>query len=122
MSAAGTVFVGTTLKTYTKFLVTGAHIVVASGGSVGTGTPKTIGVGRLGASGTHSVYQKFSITISAAGSCLGDTFDFSLSNPMTVASFGEAAVISGSSATIADHGCVLQQVIWRYRILPLVAS
>ena len=118
MSAAGTALVGSTLKCFTKFEVLGATVVFQSGASVGTGTPKTLNIGRVLAAGTASVHQKFTCTASAAGSALNDSWDFSLSTPMTVLSIGECAVINGSSATIADHGCVLKDVVWRWRIIP----
>ena len=116
-SAAGTAFNGTTLKTYSKMLVLGALAVVASGASVGSTVAKTLGIGRIQPSGTLSNFQKFSCTISATTSAAADQFDLSLTTPMTIASFGEVAVIVASSATAADHGCVLSDVVWRYCLI-----
>jgi hypothetical protein len=120
MSAAGTAFAGTTLKTYTKFCAHGVMVKLTSGGSVGETIPKTLGVARIGAAGTASIFQKFTCTLQAGGSALGQVFDLSLSSPATVASYGESIVVIGSSATIADHGCVVGEVIWRYKILPFI--
>lgn len=122
MTAAGTALVGSTLKSYTKFEVLGATVVIGSGASVGSATPKTLGIGRLGAAGTMSSFQKFTVTISATSSAAGQVFDLSLSTPATVPSTGESVIVYGSSATIADHGCVLSDVIWRYRILPFAGT
>lgn len=118
MSAAGTAFAGTTLKSYTKFAVLGAQIIIVSGGSVGGTT--TIGISRLGASGTASSFQNTAATVSAGASALNTKVDISCSSDCTLASFGTGAVIVGSSKTIADFGCVVSDVIWRYRLLPFV--
>ena len=115
-SVAGTAFAGSTLQSYTKMAIVGAQIVVGSGGSV-AGT-RTLAISRLGASGTLSIFQNFSCTLQATTSAAGQVFDFSLTSPATLESVGVAGVISASSATAADAGCVLRQIIWRYKILP----
>ena len=105
-------FINSTLKVWNKALVAGCTIVIASGASVGGAV--SIGIRR-----TDSIAQKFTLVVSATTSCAGDVWDLSLTNGLTLLSIGENVTLALDTAlTIADRGFVIQDIIWRYRLLP----
>jgi len=111
-SAVGTSFINSTLNVYNKALVLGCTVVVASGASVGGAV--TLGISRGGSSA-----EGFVVTLSATTSAAGTVFDMSLATGLTLLSIGEFVSVDLETAlTIADRGCVLRDIIWRYRILP----
>jgi hypothetical protein len=112
VSAVGTAFINSTLKVYSKALVLGCTVLVASGASVGGAV--TLGISRGGSSA-----QVFSIVVSATTSCAGDVHDLSLTTGLTLTSISEFVTVDLETAlTLADRGLVLQDIIWRYRMLP----
>lgn len=112
---SGSEMAGSTLRTYTKSLVVGVTIIGASGGSVGGSV--SIGVCRVLA-GTRSCMQTEVVTYDKGASALNTVTHISLTEGFTVTSAGDHAVLTETSATLADKCIVLKDVIWRYRILP----
>lgn len=111
-SAVGTSFINSTLNVYSKALVLGCTMVVASGGSVGGAV--TLGISRGGSSA-----EKFLVTISAGASALDQVIDMSLATGLTLLSITEFVTIDAETAlTLADRGAVFKDFIWRYRMLP----
>ena len=66
-------YLNSTLKVYSKALVTGCTFTTISGGSVGGAT--SIGIRR-----SNSISQVFAITVSAGASALNTTYDLSLTD------------------------------------------
>ena len=117
ISAAGvaSAYIGSSLKVFTKPVVTGVSFRVGSGGSAaGTNSMK---VSRVGTGGTQSTWQTYTMACSAGASAAGEVHDVSLASGMTIHSLGEAAALSGVAASL-DKVAVLSDVVWRYRILP----
>ena len=69
-------YLNSTLKVYSKALVTGCTFTTISGGSVGGAT--SIGIRR-----SNSISQVFAITVSAGASALGGPKDLSLTTGLT---------------------------------------
>ena len=110
----GEAYLGSTLRTYQKCEVIGVSIVLASGGSA-QGT-NSLRVQRTGAT-TDSAFQVLTFQASADASAAGDVVDMSLTSPMTLTSFGDAAMLEAIAASL-DKVNVIRSVLWRYRILP----
>ena len=109
--SANTAYVGSTLRTYTKSLVTGVTIIVGSGGSA-AGT-NSLDVCR----GASSLMQTLTFATSAGASALNDIHDVSLTTGFTLNSIGDFACLEGGAAS-NDKMVVIKDIIWRYRILP----
>lgn len=121
ISCAGgvpTAFVGTTMRSSVKAVITGVAFRIGSGGSA-AGT-NSISVARIGAGGV-STWQVLTVNVSAgaSGASAGrNCFDISLVSALTMASLGEGAVLVGQAASL-DKVAVLSDVVWRYRLLPI---
>lgn len=117
ISAAGlgSTYVGSSLKVAQKAIVLGCTFRVGSGGSAsGTNSFK---IARTDLSGTISNFQVLTQLISAGASALNEVYDISLNTLLTIASLGEGAALVGQAASL-DKVAVLNDVVWRYRILP----
>ncbi len=111
-AALTSAYIGASLKVYTKCLVLGC---MARVGSVSASGTNTLSIAKTDVSGTIlSTYGAFSFASAAAG----NEREMSLTTGFTVSSIGEAAVLTGNAASL-DKVPVLQDVIWRYRILPM---
>lgn len=116
-AAVTSAYIGSTLKVRDKCVVLGATVIVGSGGSA-AGT-QTLAIALVAAGGTIlSTKQALSLTSSAGASAADDVHDISMTTPFTLASIGDAAVITGNAASL-DKCVVLSDIIWRYRILPV---
>lgn len=115
-SAAETAFVGSTLRSYTKAGIVGVTFKIASGGSISNNG--TIEVCKLNPDGTVlTAHQKQTCAIQAT-TAAPTVYDVSLTTPLTLTSFQEAVVLKAPAGTIADKGCVLGDIVWRYKLLP----
>lgn len=114
-AGVGSAYVGSSLKVFTKAVVTGVAFRVGSGGSA-AGT-NSMRISRVGTGGTLSTWQTYTMACSAGASAAGDVHDVSLASAMTIHSLGEAAALAGVAASL-DKVAVLSDVVWKYRILP----
>jgi len=117
-TAVNSAFVGSTMRSSLKCVITGAAFRIGSGGSA-AGTNSTQ-ISRINAGGTVSVWQVLTQLFSAgaSGASAGkNTWDMSLASVMTLASIGEAGVLIGQAASL-DKIPVLSDIVWRYKVLP----
>lgn len=113
-AAIGSGYASATLRSFTKALVLGVTFRVGSGGSAAGSN--SFEVSRMNALGTVSTHQVLTTIVSAGASAAGDIFDMSLTTAMTIHSFGEAAILEGTAASL-DKIPVLSDIVWRYRFM-----
>jgi hypothetical protein len=111
ISAAGleSAYIGSSLKTYTKCVVTGVAFRINSASAYASVSMR---VARVQSAGTISVWQTSTILTS-----IGAIYDISLASGLTVHDLHEAAALACSAASL-DKVPVLSDIIWRYRCLP----
>lgn len=104
-----------------RCVVLGVTVVGASGGSQG-GTV-SLKIARLVSGGSESLMTAKSINASKTSSFLGNVEDITCSaNPITLESFGDQVYLTAESSTLADKCANLSNVVWRYRLLPVVGT
>lgn len=114
--SVNTVYVGSTLRCFTKAVVTGVTFRVASGGSA-SGT-NSFSVVLMDTGGTVlSARNVTTVAVSAGASAIGDVIDISLTDALTLTSMGQSAGLRTNAASL-DKAAVLSDIIWRFRLLP----
>lgn len=113
--SVNTVYVGSTLRTFTRSVIVGVAFRIASGGSA-AGT-NSFSVVLMDTQGTVlSERNATTVAVSAGASAAGDTVDISLTDFLTLTSIGQAVGLRANAASL-DKVAVLSDIVWRYRLL-----
>jgi len=104
-----------------RCVVLGVTVIGASGGSAG-GTV-SLKIARLVAGGAESLMTGKSINASKTTSFLNNVEEITCStNPITLESFGDQVYLIAESSTLSDKCANLSNIVWRYRLLPIVGQ